>query len=212
MGKTALTKKIFYLAFFLLFIPLDLGMTLFALQRLTIVKGLPELMQVQVKELSHKKYPAQVYAALPGTVGEIISSVQTNDARPVIIEKYLKKYNSAMTPHEKIAQKVVEVSDHFGLDWRLLIAIAQQESNLGKKMPENCFNAWGYGIHSQGTLCFNSWEEGIETVAKGIKEKYVDQGLSTPEAIMAKYTPQSSGSWAFGVNQFLEDLQSGEVN
>lgn len=204
-------KKLIWLACFLILLPLDLGISLLALQRFTQVKQLPTLVVVQFEELAQKKYPAQVYAALPEAVGEIYSSVVTGDARPVILEKYLEKYNSPMEPYDEIAQEIVAVSDDLGLDWRLLIAIAQQESNLGKKMPPDCHNAWGYGIHSRGTLCFDSWEEGIEKVAAGLKQKYLDRGLDTPEKIMAKYTPLSSGSWAFGVNQFLEDLQFGEV-
>jgi hypothetical protein len=205
-------KRLIYLTCFLLLLPLDLAIALFGLTKISQTKQLPRLIEVQIEELSQKEFPAQVYASLPEAVGEIYTSITTGDARPIILEKYLEKYNSAMTPHQKIAQKIIEVSDRLGLDWRLLVAIAQQESNLGKKMPANCNNAWGYGIHSRGTLCFDSWEEGVETVANGLKTKYIDQGLDTPEKIMAKYTPLSSGSWAYGVNQFLEELRLGEVD
>jgi len=203
-------KQIRYLLFFLVFIPIDLGICFFGIQRISKTKQFPELVKAQVLDLSQKKFPAQVYAALPQTIGQVYTSVKASDARPVIIERYLQKYNSAMEPHKEVAQKIVEISDRYGLDWRLLTAIAQQESNLGKKMPEGCNNAWGYGIHSRGTLCFDTWEEGIETVAKGLKKKYLDQGLDTPEKIMAKYTPLSSGSWANGVNQFLDELRFGD--
>lgn len=205
-------KRIFYLFFFLFFLPLDLGLTLVALQRINQTKEFPQLIKVEIQNLAEKKYPVQVYAALPAVLGETYTSIQTGDARPVIIAKYLEKYGSPMQPYDQVGQQIVQVSDELGLDWRLLIAIAQQESNLGKKMPyDDCHNAWGYGIHSRGILCFETWEEGIRTVAQGLKSKYVDQGLTTPEEIMAKYTPLSSGSWAFGVNQFLEELRLGEV-
>ena len=151
---------------------------------------------------------SQIYAALPQESGEVLGAFETADARPVIIEKYLKKYNSPMAPY---ADLIVATSDEYDLDWRLLVAIAQQESNLGKKAPANSYNAWGWGVHSQGTLHFSSWQEGIETVAKGLKEKYLDKGYTTPEEIMSKYTPLSSGSWAFGVNQFIEELETGQV-
>ena len=204
-------KRLFLIILFLILIPLDFTFSFVALHRIAGVKNLPDLVEVQVEELAQKKYPAQVYAALPAAVGEIYNSVESGDARPVIIAKYLEKYSSPMKPYDQIAQKIVQVSDQQGLDWRLLIAIAQQESNLGKKMPENCNNPFGYGIHSRGTLCFETWEEGVEKVAAGLKKKYLDEGLETPEEIMAKYTPLSSGSWAYGVSQFLEDLRLGEV-
>lgn len=181
----------------------------FFIAPINLIIGLVSLINnTPQKALVPSFLPSQLYAALPHKVGEVLGTFETADARPVIIKRYLEKYSSPMAPY---AELIVTVSDQYGLDWRLLVAIAQQESNLGKKAPSNSYNAWGWGIHSQGTLRFSSWKEGIETVAKGLKEKYLDQGYTTPEAIMSKYTPLSSGSWAFGVNQFIEELETGQV-
>lgn len=172
-------------------------------------KSLSSLIKQETKVLgaTAEKSPYQMYASLPQALGEIKSAIQTADARPVIIAKYLEKYGSPLAPY---AQYLVQVSDQYLLDYRLLVAIAQQESNLCKKVPENSYNCWGWGVHERGTLKFNSFEESIETVAKGLKVRYLDQGLTTPEEIMAKYCPLSlekGGSWASGVNQFMEDLR-----
>ena len=86
-------------------------------------------------------------------------------------------------------------------------AIAFQESTLGKKMPKNSHNAWGWAIYT-GTNSgakFHDWKFAIETVAKGLKTDYIDRGLNTPEAIMTRYT-DSDGSWAFGVNFAIEEM------
>ena len=117
---------------------------------------------------------------------------------------YLKRYNSPLLPH---AEDIVTISDKYGLDWRLLVAIAQQESNLCKKIPKNSYNCWGYGIYGDLVTRFDSYPDGLDTVARGLKRNYLDKGLNTPEEIMAKYTPPSQGSWARGVNQFLDDIQ-----
>lgn len=162
----------------------------------------------RVLGISAKPDSYRLYTALPEELAQVNSTVVAADARPVIIQEYLAKYNSPLEPY---ADFIVEISDNYGLDFRLLVAIAQQESNLGKKAPEDSYNAWGWGVHSQGTLRFSGWEEGIETVAAGLKEKYIDQGLTTTEEIMAKYTPLSNGSWAFGVNQFIDELTYGLV-
>ncbi|PIU02413.1 hypothetical protein COT66_00290 [Candidatus Shapirobacteria bacterium CG09_land_8_20_14_0_10_49_15] len=153
--------------------------------------------------------PSQLYAALPQASGQALGTIDTADARPVIIQKYLEKYHSPLAP---LAGLLVATSDQYGLDWRLLVAIAQQESNLGKKIPPDSYNAWGWGIHSRGTLKFASWEQAIETVAQGLKEKYLDQGYITPEEIMNKYTPLSDGSWAAAVSQFFQELETGQVD
>ncbi len=129
------------------------------------------------------------------------------DSRPLIIKKYLTSFDSPLLPY---ADLIFKTSQDYGLDYRLLLAIAQQESNLCKKIPEDSYNCWGWGIHSRGTLRFSSYEEAILAVAKGLKEDYLDKGLKTPEEIMTKYTPLSDGSWAFGVRQFMEEMEYGQ--
>jgi len=148
--------------------------------------------------------PLQLYTALPATGGGFSFGVVGADARPVIIRQYLARYNSPLEPY---ADLIFQISQKYNLDYRLLVAIAQQESNLGKKIPADSYNAWGWGVHSRGTLGFSGWEEAIETVARGLREDYVDQGLVTPEQMMAKYTPLSNGSWAFGVKQFMGEME-----
>ena len=96
------------------------------------------------------------------------------------------------------------------MDYRLLVAIAQQESNLCKKIPFESFNCWGFGIYGDNVVRFSNYSEGLEIVAKTLKHKYVDIGLDTPEKIMAKYTPPSlekGGPWAKAVAQFMSDLE-----
>lgn len=148
-----------------------------------------------------------IFAAIPRPTLEIKAAVASEDARPLVIESYLKHYKS---PLAGLGDYIVKTADHFGLDPYLIVAIAQQESNLGKLMPERCHNAWGWGIHSKGTLCFDTWQEGINTFTSGLATKYIAYGLRTPEEIMTKYNATSpGGAWAKGVNQFLAELHSG---
>ncbi|MCQ3944538.1 MAG: hypothetical protein DPW11_02070 [bacterium] len=150
---------------------------------------------------------AFIFAAIPQTTLEIKTAVASEDARPILIEQYLTHYKSPMAGH---GDYIVKTADHFSIDPYLIVAIAQQESNLGKLMPPNCHNAWGWGIHSKGTLCFDTWQEGINTFTQGLAEKYVAYGLRTPEQIMTRYNATSpGGAWAKGVNQFLDELHSG---
>ena len=159
------------------------------------------------QELQDFKNQPITVAALPRVTVEIKTALAKEDARPMLINRYLAHYKSPMAG---MGDYIVKVSDHFELDPYLVVAIAQQESNLGKLMPKNCHNAWGWGIHSAGTLCFDTWEEGINTFVSGIAEKYVAYGLKTPEQIMTKYNATSpGGAWAKGVNQFLDELQTG---
>jgi hypothetical protein len=142
-------------------------------------------------------------AILPEVLGAFTYTVKADDAIPEIIKSYLAKYNSPLLPY---ADYLVKTARKHNLDPRLLVAIAQQESNLCKKIPAGSHNCWGWGIHSRGTLGFDSYKESIDAITKGLSENYLGQGLTTPEQIMGIYTPLSKGSWAKSVQQFLDDM------
>lgn len=135
---------------------------------------------------------------------EISAEVKLADARVANLKSFFRKYNSPLYDY---ADLIVNISDRYGFDYRLLPAIAMQESTLCKFIPENSHNCWGYGIYGDQVLKFSSYEEAIETVAKGIKKNYIDHGLTTPELVMKKYTPSSPGTWARGVNYFFRLLE-----
>lgn len=158
----------------------------------------------EVSIFSETQYGVQVYAALPSKVPSISTEIGTEDARIEMVRQYLYRYNSPLAP---FAYQIVESADRYGLDYRLTTAIAQQESNLCKVIPPESFNCWGWGIHSMGTMGFTSYAKGVETVSKGLKTKYIDEGYKTIEEIMGKYTPLSKGSWANGVLTFMNEMQ-----
>jgi len=129
--------------------------------------------------------------------------IGSSDARVEVVRNYLKRYNSPLVSQ---ADYLVEMADKYELDFRLVTAISQQESNLCKKIPPNTYNCWGWGIHSAGTLGFESYEHGIETVSAGLRREYLNKGFETVEEIMSKYTPLSNGSWAAGVTAFMAEM------
>lgn len=145
--------------------------------------------------------------AVPATTATAESLFTSSDARQLIVKNYLARYSS---PLEPFAQYLVDTADKYRLDFRLLPAIAQQESNLCKKIPVDSHNCWGFGIYGNKVTRFDSYTQAIDTVAKTLRKKYIDQGLDTPEKIMAKYTPPSiekGGPWAKAISQFLADLE-----
>ncbi|NCN87716.1 MAG: hypothetical protein GW941_02360 [Candidatus Pacebacteria bacterium] len=144
-----------------------------------------------------------------GQVKGVESVIETDDAREIIVANFLERYNSPMKPYEYYGARLVEIADQNGLDFRLMPAIAMQESQLCKAVnpgaPHNCL---GFGIHKRGTLDFESYEAGFERAAREIKERYVDIGLETPEQIMTKYTPSSpNGAWAEAIKQFMAEMR-----
>jgi hypothetical protein len=137
---------------------------------------------------------------------KVNEKIGSDDARPVIIKKYLEKYNSPLVPYSDL---IFKVSQDYNFEYYWIVAIAQQESNLCKKAPEDSHNCWGYGIHKRGTLKFDNYELAIKSYADYLKREYFDKGLNTPELIMQKYCPSSNGSWARGVWQFIEEMENG---
>lgn len=135
------------------------------------------------------------------------SDVVGADARPMLIKNYLEKYKSPLVPYSDL---IFQVSNDYGFDYYWIVAIAQQESNLCKKAPEGSHNCWGYGIHKKGSLGFDNYELAIRSYAEYLKREYFDKGLNTPELIMKKYCPSSNGSWAAGVNQFINEMKTGD--
>ena len=136
---------------------------------------------------------------------EVKNDVIIGDARPLIIKKYLEKYKSPLAPYSDL---IFELSELYGYDYRWIVAIAQQESNLCKKIPEDSYNCWGYGIHKNGTLKFQNYELALRSYAEYLKRSYFDKGLNTPELIMHKYCPSSNGSWAYGVTKFMDEMEN----
>lgn len=136
----------------------------------------------------------------------ITEKISSDDARPLIIKKYLEKYKSPLVPYSDL---IFQLSLDYDFEYYWIVAIAQQESNLCKKIPEGSHNCWGYGIHKRGTLSFDSYEISLKSYAEYLKREYFNKGLNTPELIMSKYCPSSNGSWAKGVRQFINEMEEG---
>ena len=145
------------------------------------------------------------YAALPELQNGFKDKVIAKDARAELLASYFRKYNSELTP---FAQNIVDAADQYQIDYRLVPAIAMQESNLCKVVPDNSYNCWGFGIYGDQVKHFPNYESAIETVTKTLASDYKSEGLITPEQIMKKYTPGSHGSWASGVSEFMAQISS----
>ena len=203
-GDFSFWKNIVLVTFFFTITPLVLGTSLFSLISLqNLSTKQVNKYEIQIEE-SFPKSGARVFASLPTDLPAISGVVNGVDARPELVRQYLEYWGSPLEPYSNL---LVVTADKYDLDYRLLTAIAQQESNLCKIIPPGSYHCWGWGIHSEGTLGFDSFEEGIEIVSQGIREEYLNKGFRTIEEIMSKYTPLSKGSWASGVTKFMSEME-----
>ncbi len=152
----------------------------------------------------HSSEKKVVYAALPTSQNVMSAEIKQDDGRVEKVRQFFERYNSPLEPH---AADVVAAADEYGLDYRLIPAIAMQESNLCKKIPENSYNCWGFGIYGKTVTRFTDYKHGIYIVTKALATRYKSKGLVTPNEIMTMYTPSSNGSWAYSVNHFMAQLQ-----
>lgn len=201
-----LMKKLF---FSLAWILLTAGVTLTSISGyyfLILNKNKPIETSIVPESLSAAQEP-MVETQVMGNVKGIETDMRLADARGEIVAEFLKRHNSPLKPYDHFGQVFVDLADEHNFDFRLLPAIAMQESNLCNKMPEGTYNCLGFGIHERGTLAFESFEANFERAARELKAYYIDIGLNTPELIMTKYTPSSDGSWAESVKQWMSEMK-----
>ena len=117
-------------------------------------------------------------------------------------------FDQAKSPLKANAETFVDTADKYNLDYKLLPAIACMESSCGKNLIEGSYNPFGWGIYGRNAVYFKSYDEAIETVAKGIKEKYLEKGFNTPEKIAPIYTPPNYVNWRNGVTYFMNKIDS----
>lgn len=123
------------------------------------------------------------------------------DQNARILAEYLAKYDSPLQYH---AQDFIDAAKKYNLDWKMLPAIAGVESTFGKATPGG-YNAWGWGVYGTQAIYFNSWTEAIFTIAKGLRENYLDRGLTNPHSINRIYA--ASPFWGGKVTYFMNDLE-----
>ena len=125
------------------------------------------------------------------------------DPRVANLKVFFRKYNSVLYDE---AEFIVQMAEKYGVDYRLIPAIAFIESGLCRVIPENSHNCWGWGIYGGKITRYSSYKESIEVVTKGLKTGYIDRGLVTPEQIVQKYNPSSNGSWERNVRNTYESI------
>jgi hypothetical protein len=139
----------------------------------------------------------------------ISANVIAADARSLLLRSFMAKYNSPMTP---FADTIVAEADRYGIDFRLVPAIAMCESNLGKRVPsQDSYNAYGIAVYT-GQLTgkkFENWVASIQWVTKYIREHYYDRGYTDLMDIGAIWAPPSvekGYSWTNCVQRFMDRI------
>lgn len=174
---------------------------------LTLLRSLYlEAAPVQAAEMT--VFPKNI-TAIAGTAQILGTSVVAGDARALLLQSFLEQHGSPMAPY---ADLIVKEADTNGLDFRLVVAIAMCESNVGKRMPKKDeFNAWGIAVYTGANngKAFDSWPHAITWVSQYIKTKYYDRGILNLKDIGAIWAPPSvenGFSWTNCVEGFQNNI------
>lgn len=129
----------------------------------------------------------------------------TVDPRVEKLQNYLAAHNSPLTGE---TSHFINEADHWGIDWKLVAAIAGVESTFGKHIPTNSYNAWGWGVFTGATdgVHFENWHDGIVRVSAGLKTNYINRGAVTIEQIGRIYA--ASPNWSWKVRFFLDQIDT----
>jgi murein DD-endopeptidase MepM/ murein hydrolase activator NlpD len=108
--------------------------------------------------------------------------------------------------------KFDSVGEKYGIDPAFLASIAMHETGNGTSNAIKNKNNVGGIMGKNGLKSFDSVGSSIDALGSLLKRLYVDQGLTTVEAIQKKYAPNGADNdptglnshWVGGVTKFLE--------
>lgn len=130
----------------------------------------------------------------------VATVVAAKDNRADRLERYFAIKGS---PFAGKGSNFITVADKYDLDWTLLPAIANLESQLGKQVPAFSYNPYGW---NNGKYRFGSWENANEVVANGLRTRYAPTGTITPYRIGRMYA--ASPTWAVRVAKYQLELSN----
>ncbi|MCW2926805.1 MAG: conjugal transfer protein [Thermoleophilia bacterium] len=126
-----------------------------------------------------------------------------------ILDAYLASKGSPMTGQ---GAALMASGQRWQVDPRLLVAIAGAESSFGA-VTCGPNNAWGWACPND-PADFGSWADGIDTVTRGLRGYYLDEGRTSVALIQQKYCPVGAANdptglnshWRANVTKFLLEL------
>ncbi len=109
--------------------------------------------------------------------------IKPRDIRAIRLERFLNLQESELAGH---ADLIVDLSDKYGIDYKVPVAISGSESGYCNKtyFDNNC---WGYGKFSWPTL-----EDGIKGYLSKMNQGYFKNGQKTIDELAPLYNSQNT--------------------
>jgi hypothetical protein len=108
------------------------------------------------------------------------------------LQTYLDNYGSPLAPY---AGDFIDAGERYGVDHRVVVAIAGREQTFGVNWPGSSHNFWGYGGYRWPDIKTAIWE-----YTRHISEEY--PGLAKGDIYGSASRYAASSTWASGVAEF----------
>lgn len=115
------------------------------------------------------------------------------------LQNYLYRQGSPMAPY---AELIITSANRCGIDYKIAMAIAGNESYFGKRGGGVYFNAWGWGPHYR----YSSWEQSIPNYHCNFAKQYIRKGYTTIETIAPRYGANNQEEWISDVYWFYNRI------
>lgn len=138
--------------------------------------------------------PVKSYSNLIEAEIMLTQAVQRREIQVNSVRDYFSR--RGVPPLTNHASSFVDEADKYGLDYRLLPAIATVESGGGRAIPYQSFNAWGWGVCSgcKSGGKWSNWDQAIAAMSHNIRNRYYNRGLTVPETIGRVYAADPNWS------------------
>jgi len=138
----------------------------------------------------------------------VYASSYDNQKKIKSLSSYLESYGSSLS---RYSTEMVAASIEYGIDYTLIPAIALQESQGCKKIPDNSNNCWGYGIYKDNVIRFSSPEKGIDRVARLLKKIYKDHNIYDIKYAVNTWKPHDQEHWINAISFFQAKIREQEL-
>lgn len=120
-----------------------------------------------------------------------------NRKRYESLQNFLAGYGSPLAPY---ARDFIDAGNKYGVDYRIVVAIAGREQTFGVAWPGASNNFWGYGGYRWPDI-----STAIKEYTRYLSEEY--PALSRGDIYGSADRYAASPTWAAGVTEFYAQLQ-----
>lgn len=143
----------------------------------------------------YKPYSPQLWSEMEMAIDE--AENRKRQERNADLQNYLAGYGSPLASY---AGDFIEAGELYGVDYRVVVAIAGREQTFGIAWPGSSNNFWGYGGYSWPDV-----RTAIYEYTRHLSDEYPSLSRGDIYGSASRYA--ASPTWASGVTEFYSQLQ-----